>query len=414
MRNGGLPPAHLPSSSLSDPLAWLQYKWSQPPPRAPDWVFNDYQKFDPPANVGRPLCDKEWHQQAFHEDAQAAGILPPDPPEGPILHGACARAEHAYRDWKWAVDNLWEDKRHRLQMAACQRQEANRCQQLLDKHAAYENQEAVHRQRLLDEETARLQRLLYEDAACCLMAKRAALARQMAAAQTIFLWLCRRRLHVRLARQTSRGQQHKAPLARLRYEQDCCLHAALVGEQQQQAAAAGAMALADKADEQFCHEAAARTAEAAALAEAALARMQYKLDCCSCAALTEEQQRQAAAAQAKASAELVAHAAASAETLLANKRCRLEAAERATALAAKALADERQHRDATECAAALAAKTLADKKEVAERARESAAAALAAQVFTESKRRQEEDERVLALDVPPNPVDTAIRRIQAE
>ena len=84
------------------------------------------------------------------------------------------------------------------------------------------------------------------------------------------------------------------------------------------------------------------------------------------------------------------------------------------ALAAKALADERQRRDATECAAALAAKTLADKKEVAERARESAAAALAAQVFTESKRRQEEDERVLALDVPPNPVDTAIRRIQAE
>jgi hypothetical protein len=35
-------------------------------------------------------------------------------------------------------------------------------------------------------------------------------------------------------------------------------------------------------------------------------------------------------------------------------------------------------------------------------------------VFTKGKRRQEEDERVLALDMPPNPFDMAIRRIQAE
>ncbi len=121
-----------------------------------------------------------------------------------------------------------------------------------------------------------------------------------------------------------------------------------------------------------------------------------------------------AAARAKASAELAAHAAASAETLLTNKRRPLEAAEHATALVAKALADERQRRDATKCAAALAAKMLANKKEAAKRAQESAAAALAAQVFTEGKRRQEEDEQVLALDMPPNPVDTAIRCIQAE
>ncbi len=78
------------------------------------------------------------------------------------------------------------------------------------------------------------------------------------------------------------------------------------------------------------------------------------------------------------------------------------------------MADERQRWDATKCAAALAAKTLADKKEAAERAWKLAADALAAQVFTKGKRRQEEDERVLALDMPPNPVDTAIRRIQAE
>ena len=78
------------------------------------------------------------------------------------------------------------------------------------------------------------------------------------------------------------------------------------------------------------------------------------------------------------------------------------------------MADERQCRDTTECAAGLAAKTLADKKEVAKRVRELAAAALAAQVFTKGKRRQEEDEHVLVLDMPPNPVDTAIQRIQAE
>jgi hypothetical protein len=160
MRNGGLPPAHLPSSSLSNPSAWLQYKWSQPPPRAPDSVFEDYQKFNSPANVGCPLCDKEWHQRAFREDKQAAGILPPDPSGGAIILGACAFAEDVYRAWKWRVDNLWEDERHCLQTAARQRH--------LDKETA--------RQRLLDKKTARCQRLLNKEAACHLMAERAALA----------------------------------------------------------------------------------------------------------------------------------------------------------------------------------------------------------------------------------------------
>jgi hypothetical protein len=257
MRNGGLPPAHLPSSSLSNPSAWLQYKWSQPPPRASDWV-----------------CDApdDWIGRALREDQQAAGLLPPKSPGGPILLGARTHAERAYQDWKWAVDKLWEDERHRLQMAArqrhideqaarkqqeaahCQRlldkhaanecQEANRCQQLLDERAAYECQEAVRCQRLLDKETARRQRLLNEEDARHLMAECAALARQMAAAQTIFLWLCRRCLHVRLARQTLRRQQCEAALACLQYKQDCCSCAALAEEQQRQATAARAKALA--------------------------------------------------------------------------------------------------------------------------------------------------------------------------
>jgi hypothetical protein len=226
MRNGGLPPAHLPSSSLSDPLAWLQYKWSQPPPRAPDWV-----------------CDApdDWIGRALHKDQQAAGLLPPKSPGGPILFGAHTHAERAYQDWKWAVNELWEGKRHCLQTAAHQRhhdeetarqcQEANHHQQLLNKHAAYECQEAARHQRLLNKETAHRQHLLDEFAARRLMAERAALARQMVAAQTISLWLCRRRLYVRLACQTLRRQQCKAALARLQYKQDCCLCAALVEEQ---------------------------------------------------------------------------------------------------------------------------------------------------------------------------------------
>jgi hypothetical protein len=72
MRNGGSTPAHLP-----DPSWWLQFKWSQPPPRAPEWLFDYYERYNPPANVGQPLRDEEWFQRAFHEDQQADGLLPP-------------------------------------------------------------------------------------------------------------------------------------------------------------------------------------------------------------------------------------------------------------------------------------------------------------------------------------------------
>ncbi len=67
MRNGGSPPAHLSLSSLSNPSAWLQYKWSQPPPRAPDWVRN---------------APDNWIGRALHEDQQATSMLPPKLPGG--------------------------------------------------------------------------------------------------------------------------------------------------------------------------------------------------------------------------------------------------------------------------------------------------------------------------------------------
>ncbi len=164
-------------------------------------MFNNFQNFNSPADVGRPFRDEEWLQQALLKDQQAAGLLPPKLPRGPILLEACTRAECAYQDWKWEVDELWEHERHRLQTAArqhrldkcatheCQeaaRQEAARAAQcLLDKRAALECQEAVRRQRILIEDAASRQ---------C-----AAQAQQMAAAQIIFLWLCRRHLHARLA-----------------------------------------------------------------------------------------------------------------------------------------------------------------------------------------------------------------------
>jgi hypothetical protein len=72
----------------------------------------------------------------------------------------------------------------------------------------------------------------------------------MAAAQTIFLWCRRCRLHIWLAQQTLRQQQRKAALAHLQYKQDCCLHVALTEEQHQQAAASRVKALANKTDKQ--------------------------------------------------------------------------------------------------------------------------------------------------------------------
>jgi hypothetical protein len=148
----------LPSSSLSDPEVWLQIKWSQPPPRALKWVFDYYERYNPPASVGRPLCDEEWLQRAFREVHQAAGLLPPARLGGPILHEARARAERAYKDWKWANDDLWEDEHRQQQLvdeqAARACQEAAYRQQLVDEQAAHARQEDARHQQLLDEQAA--------------------------------------------------------------------------------------------------------------------------------------------------------------------------------------------------------------------------------------------------------------------
>ena len=244
MRHGGSPPAHLSSSSLSDPSWWLQFKWSQPPPRAPEWLFDYYRSYNPPANVGRPPPYEEWLQQAIREDREAAGLLPPEQPYyGPLLHEARARADRAYRDWKAAIDDLWADEYGTLLVAARARQReaarqeaASTAHRLLHEQADRARQEAAtRRQRSLDKETA--------------CPRRAVQARQTAAARVIFLWLRRRRLFARLARQTSRRLQHEAALARMQHEQECCASALQAVEHRRQAAAVRAKAIADEANQ---------------------------------------------------------------------------------------------------------------------------------------------------------------------
>jgi hypothetical protein len=457
MRNDGPPPAHLSTPSLSDPSGWLQYKWLQPPPCAPDWVFDDYQKFNPLANVGRLLCDEEWLQQALCKDQQAVGLLPPKLPRGPILLGACARAERAYKDWKWAVNKLWEYKHHCLQLAARQH--------LLDEHAAHERQEAA-----CQEAAHPAQCLLYkcaaherQEAACqeaahaaqslldlqaalerqeamhcqCILNKEAtsrqcaAHARQMAAAQIIFLWLRCQGLHTRLACQTLRRQQREAALARLQHEQECCARMlqaeeqhkqvaaaqakaiadkanerhrqakAAIGEQRQQAASTREKALAQAADKQCPHKAATASAELALIKESSCHKALMWASLSAASSLADKQHHHEASKLALALVELT----------LANERCRHKAAEQSTASVELALAEERHCHEAAMQTAMSAKSSLAN-----EHCHHKAALA-------EDKRRQEgtakkqcrsDDECIMAPVLPPDPVNAAIRHIRVE
>ena len=172
MSNGGSPPAPLPPSARipTNPSGWLRYKWSQPPPRAPNRVFQFYQVHNPPYVPH----NKDWLERPYREDLQAAGLLTPDAtPRFPLGW----RMECAYQVWKWTVDLLWEAV-HRCQQqfndeleeAACQKRlHAKYHQHLLDKRAAQARHEALVRGQ-------------------CLVAEVAAMEREMATVRTIFLW----------------------------------------------------------------------------------------------------------------------------------------------------------------------------------------------------------------------------------
>ncbi len=120
---------------------WLQYKWKQPRPRAPDWVL------DWACNA-----PDDWIGHALREDQQAAGLLPLSSLGGPILTGgraqqdAAYRFQSAYRHWKRAVDKLWVDE--------CHRRQADALQCLLDESAAHNHNEALRRHKTAAREEA--------------------------------------------------------------------------------------------------------------------------------------------------------------------------------------------------------------------------------------------------------------------
>jgi hypothetical protein len=277
------------------------------------------------------------------------------------------------------VESAWA----RHHQAAHDRQEAA---------ATRARQEAACRQQLLDKQATRTR----QEAAAARARQEAA---RRAAARTIFLWLRRRRLHIRLARQTSRRQQREANLARLRYKDDCCAHAALANANRQQPAAVRVKdaireqpildkAAIDEAFDDICQSfddirqifdeirkelrravalTVTQSMDAEALAAQALAKT-----------LAEERRRQevaaraaalAAQASAEASAderrhnEVAAHAAASAAQASAvalTEECRRQ--ELAVQALAEASADERRCNEAAAHAAALVAQALADKR----------------------------------------------------
>ena len=358
MGNGGSPPAHLPLSTAPDDYCFADFplfaaKWMQPPARAPKWMrewTNGGIKRYTILGWGSP---HHWIVRGRQEDLRFAVTVEHPRPR----HDSPDEA--AYQAWKCAVDNMW------------------RIHAMLDEHHAL-----IATRAKIETELARQAR------------------QQRSAARTIFLWLRRRRLHARLARQTSRRQLREAALARLRYEQECSERAALAETQRLAAAAARTTALADAAVEQRirealanerrCHEADVQrlrdslanerrrreadnsSANLALIERRRLVEERRHHEAAKQAAasaeraLAEERCRHDASARAAASAELALaeerRAAESAERALAEERCRHDASARTAALAELSLVEEGRRHNTAAQAAELAALVLAEER----------------------------------------------------
>ena len=312
-----------------------------PPPARPDGTVDDARWLFPQERAPPPH-DEGCKQNGFGDPApHLSNGSPPTPSPPPTIRGPSSAStasveflrSMAVRTSKILADSqrLVADSQRLLdEHTACARQQeaarqgaASAAQRFVQECAALERQqgEAAHRQRLLDEETARL--------------RRAAQAQQTAAAGVIFLWLRRRHLFARLARQTSRRLQHEAALARLQHEQECCARAALAEAQRQQKLAARMKAFADEAGKRRRQVLAAAT-----LADEQLCR--------------GENERSPPATAA----------------IVAAERVDREVAERTSRLATLALVVEQERREAAECALALATTALAaalKRQEAAER-----------------------------------------------
>ncbi len=105
MGNGGSPPAHLPSSSLSKPEVWPQIKWLQPPSWAPSPL----------------LTWEEWQQEDKRRRKQ-------------YEQAACARHLETARLQQILAEYNARTSAHTRQEDECRRQ------QLLDEQAARAHQ----------------------------------------------------------------------------------------------------------------------------------------------------------------------------------------------------------------------------------------------------------------------------------
>ncbi len=214
---------------------------------------------------------QEWPHPLVTQQDQAAHFMQWKRAAGgrPIHEYQRGATEREYMVWKRTLNNVVESAwaRHhqaahaRQEAAAAHaRQEAARRQQLLDKQAAHARQEAAaararqeaaRHQQLLDEQraagllyaTSLFAQCVAEDHAAGLLSAKClfdrcinsdqhlaefrAQVQKRVAASTIFLWLCRRRLHIWLARQTSWRLQREADLTCLQYKDNCCARAAL-------------------------------------------------------------------------------------------------------------------------------------------------------------------------------------------
>jgi hypothetical protein len=216
MRNGGLPPTHLPSPS--HPPGFLLFKWEQPPKRAPegDWWL------DFPEWWHTLLCHEDWYARACHKDHAGSMFRWPLEWPHPLVmqqdqathfmqwkHAAGGRpiteyqrgaTEGEYMVWKRTLDDVVESAwarhhhaRHDRQEAAAARarQEAAAARARQEAAAARALQEAARRQQLLDEQEqeatrARQQEAAHQEAARAaqhLLHERATLERQVEAAR---------------------------------------------------------------------------------------------------------------------------------------------------------------------------------------------------------------------------------------
>jgi hypothetical protein len=215
MGNGGSPPAHLPSSSLSEPEVWSQIKWSQPPPRAPSPL----------------LTWEEWQQ----EDERR-----------------CRQYEQAACDRRLKTARLLQIlAKYNARYSALARQEDERC-----------------RQQLLDEQTARARQqaaAACQEAAAARQEAAAACARQEAAdarAREALALDMERHCHEAVLAAEADNRRCREAAARaaeaLALDKECCHHEA--------ATRALLSTVSPLADERSCHKAATRATELAKLA----------------------------------------------------------------------------------------------------------------------------------------------------